>query len=126
MLPSSGHSHTSSEKRFKPKNEWLKNSPHMTYPKCRHFQWHTGLGVNKSDWIPDCGLTDRYLFLMSLSEKAMAVAQHHDAVSGTEKQHVANDYARRLANGWQRCQVFQALHGIILFNIILYVCAVIF
>ncbi|XP_023268026.1 lysosomal alpha-mannosidase-like, partial [Seriola lalandi dorsalis] len=35
----------------------------------------------------------------------MAVAQHHDAVSGTEKQHVANDYARRLANGWQRCQV---------------------
>ncbi|XP_039650824.1 lysosomal alpha-mannosidase [Perca fluviatilis] len=38
-------------------------------------------------------------------QKAMAVAQHHDAVSGTEKQHVANDYARRLANGWQRCQV---------------------
>ncbi|XP_019717347.1 lysosomal alpha-mannosidase [Hippocampus comes] len=37
--------------------------------------------------------------------RAMAVAQHHDAVSGTEKQHVANDYARRLANGWQRCQV---------------------
>nr|XP_020473504.1 lysosomal alpha-mannosidase [Monopterus albus] len=38
-------------------------------------------------------------------KKAMAVAQHHDAVSGTEKQHVANDYARKLANGWQRCQV---------------------
>ncbi|KAJ4941677.1 hypothetical protein JOQ06_011554, partial [Pogonophryne albipinna] len=37
-------------------------------------------------------------------KEAMAVAQHHDAVSGTEKQHVANDYARRLANGWQRCQ----------------------
>ncbi|KAG7274498.1 hypothetical protein CRUP_025691 [Coryphaenoides rupestris] len=36
--------------------------------------------------------------------KAMAVAQHHDAVSGTEKQHVANDYARRLAIGWQHCQ----------------------
>lgn len=35
----------------------------------------------------------------------MAVAQHHDAVSGTEKQHVANDYARRLAKGWQHCQV---------------------
>lgn len=34
----------------------------------------------------------------------MAVAQHHDAVSGTEKQHVANDYARRLASGWERCQ----------------------
>uniref|UniRef100_A0A3P8PCL8 Lysosomal alpha-mannosidase n=1 Tax=Astatotilapia calliptera TaxID=8154 RepID=A0A3P8PCL8_ASTCA len=38
-------------------------------------------------------------------EKAMAVAQHHDAVSGTEKQHVANDYARKLANGWQHCRV---------------------
>nr|XP_046229733.1 lysosomal alpha-mannosidase [Scatophagus argus] len=38
-------------------------------------------------------------------KKAMAVAQHHDAVSGTEKQHVANDYAKRLANGWQHCQV---------------------
>uniref|UniRef100_A0A3Q3WC73 Alpha-mannosidase n=1 Tax=Mola mola TaxID=94237 RepID=A0A3Q3WC73_MOLML len=38
-------------------------------------------------------------------KKAMAVAQHHDAVSGTEKQHVANDYARRLANGWKNCQV---------------------
>ncbi|XP_054635980.1 lysosomal alpha-mannosidase isoform X1 [Dunckerocampus dactyliophorus] len=38
-------------------------------------------------------------------KSAMAVAQHHDAVSGTEKQHVANDYARRLANGWQHCQV---------------------
>lgn len=35
----------------------------------------------------------------------MAVAQHHDAVSGTEKQHVANDYAKRLAAGWQHCQV---------------------
>lgn len=40
-----------------------------------------------------------------LSENAMAVAQHHDAVSGTEKQHVANDYAKRLAGGWQHCQV---------------------
>ncbi|XP_061626669.1 lysosomal alpha-mannosidase isoform X1 [Phyllopteryx taeniolatus] len=38
-------------------------------------------------------------------KRAMAVAQHHDAVSGTEKQHVANDYARRLAKGWQHCQV---------------------
>ncbi|KAJ8283245.1 hypothetical protein COCON_G00020950 [Conger conger] len=37
--------------------------------------------------------------------KAMAVAQHHDAVSGTEKQHVANDYARRLATGSAHCQV---------------------
>lgn len=29
----------------------------------------------------------------------MGVVQHHDAVSGTEKQHVANDYAQRLSDG---------------------------
>lgn len=46
--------------------------------------------------------------MLSLVERAMAVAQHHDAVSGTEKQHVANDYAKRLANGWQHCKVRQA------------------
>uniref|UniRef100_A0A1J3IV57 Alpha-mannosidase n=1 Tax=Noccaea caerulescens TaxID=107243 RepID=A0A1J3IV57_NOCCA len=31
---------------------------------------------------------------------ALAIAQHHDAVSGTSKQHVANDYAKRLAMGY--------------------------
>ena len=37
--------------------------------------------------------------------EAMGVAQHHDAVSGTEKQHVAYDYAKRLAIGAQECKV---------------------
>ena len=37
-------------------------------------------------------------------EEAMGVAQHHDAVSGTEKQHVANDYAMRLHIGQISCQ----------------------
>jgi hypothetical protein len=32
-------------------------------------------------------------------EDALATAQHHDGVSGTSKQHVACDYARRLAAG---------------------------
>lgn len=36
--------------------------------------------------------------------QAMGVAQHHDAVSGTEKQHVANDYAKQLAEGVTECQ----------------------
>jgi len=31
--------------------------------------------------------------------EAMGVAQHHDAVSGTEKQQVADDYAQRLSDG---------------------------
>jgi lysosomal alpha-mannosidase len=36
--------------------------------------------------------------------QAMGVAQHHDAVSGTEKQHVADDYAMRLHIGQVQCQ----------------------
>ena len=34
-----------------------------------------------------------------ITGEAMGIAQHHDAVSGTEKQHVADDYALRLADG---------------------------
>jgi lysosomal alpha-mannosidase len=30
---------------------------------------------------------------------ALGIAQHHDAVSGTENQHTANDYSKRLSNG---------------------------
>ncbi|XP_027764768.1 lysosomal alpha-mannosidase [Empidonax traillii] len=44
----------------------------------------------------------------SVLREAMAVAQHHDAVTGTERQHVANDYARQLSGGWASCQVLVA------------------
>lgn len=33
---------------------------------------------------------------LSMLRRAMGVMQHHDAVTGTEKQHVASDYARKL------------------------------
>ena len=36
---------------------------------------------------------------MHALEDASGVAQHHDGVSGTAKQHVANDYAKRLQAG---------------------------
>ncbi len=35
-------------------------------------------------------------------ERAMAVSRHHYAVSGTEKQHVANDYTKRLSIGVEK------------------------
>eukprot|EP01018_Ginkgo_biloba_P016201 Gb_02112 [translate_table: standard] len=35
---------------------------------------------------------------------ALAVAQHHDAVSGTERQHVANDYAKQLYIGASKAE----------------------
>jgi len=41
--------------------------------------------------------------LSSLRE-AMGVMQHHDAITGTEKQHVADDYARLLHQGMLHSQ----------------------
>ncbi|KAJ8773047.1 hypothetical protein K2173_028224 [Erythroxylum novogranatense] len=35
---------------------------------------------------------------------ALAIAQHHDAVSGTQRQHVAADYALRLAIGYKEAE----------------------
>ena len=36
----------------------------------------------------------------------MATMQHHDAVTGTEKQNVAEDYAQRLSEGARAVQSF--------------------
>ena len=36
-------------------------------------------------------------------EIALAVAQHHDAVTGTQKQYVADDYLRQLRIGLEKC-----------------------
>nr|POF01591.1 putative alpha-mannosidase [Quercus suber] len=35
---------------------------------------------------------------------ALAIVQHHDAVSGTEMQHVADDYAKRLSIGYKEAE----------------------
>ncbi|KAL4634651.1 hypothetical protein ACB092_04G215900 [Castanea dentata] len=45
---------------------------------------------------------------------AIAIANHHDAVTGTEKQHVAYDYALRLAIGYKEAEnvVAESLAGI--------------
>ena len=41
-------------------------------------------------------------------EAAMGVAQHHDAVSGTSKQHVAYDYAKKIQGGLNEAADFAA------------------
>ena len=50
-----------------------------------------------------------------LAFQSMGIAQHHDAVSGTEKQHVADDYALRLSQGNAECKILidEALSTII-------------
>ncbi|XP_054258367.1 lysosomal alpha-mannosidase isoform X2 [Macrosteles quadrilineatus] len=42
---------------------------------------------------------------LNVLREAMGVMQHHDAVSGTEKQHVASDYARLLSKGLDECGI---------------------
>ena len=36
---------------------------------------------------------------------ALAISQHHDAVCGTEREHVAADYAKRLSMGYAEVQL---------------------
>ncbi|XP_065090817.1 lysosomal alpha-mannosidase-like isoform X2 [Ochlerotatus camptorhynchus] len=40
---------------------------------------------------------------LNLLREAMGIMQHHDAVTGTEKQHVANDYSRILHQAIEAC-----------------------
>ncbi|XP_063446500.1 lysosomal alpha-mannosidase-like isoform X2 [Mytilus trossulus] len=54
------------------------------------------IGNYRTGWMTSSGV--------EVLKEAMGVAQHHDAVSGTEKQHVANDYAERLSNGYKSCE----------------------
>lgn len=42
---------------------------------------------------------------LNMLRRAMGVMQHHDAVTGTEKQHVANDYSRLLTSAITACGV---------------------
>jgi len=44
---------------------------------------------------------------ISVVQKAMGTMQHHDAVTGTEKQRVADDYTLILHKGVEECQKIQ-------------------
>ena len=38
-------------------------------------------------------------------DEAMGLIQHHDAISGTERQHVADDYVQRVSEGVEAAMV---------------------
>ena len=44
---------------------------------------------------------------VTFMKEAIAIMQHHDAVTGTEKQHVAEDYARLVHQGVTECEKTQ-------------------
>ncbi|XP_064640290.1 lysosomal alpha-mannosidase-like isoform X2 [Lineus longissimus] len=60
--------------------------------------------VKQLDTLSQLGPEHSSNYKLGVLKRAMGVAQHHDAVSGTEKQHVAYDYAERLANGTAESQ----------------------
>ena len=40
---------------------------------------------------------------LSIMKEAMAVSQHHDAITGTNSQNVSEDYVRILYKGMEEC-----------------------
>lgn len=105
--------------------EWtVKNDDFFPYADCPHCYWtgyftsRTGfkklervssaflLAAKQIEAFPDNSSTtgklpesDKPLFDL---EDASGVAQHHDGVSGTAKQHVANDYSKRIQAGMNK------------------------
>ncbi|XP_066449799.1 lysosomal alpha-mannosidase [Eleutherodactylus coqui] len=63
---------------------------------CNQLEALTGAAATHGPYGTSSSLTLR---------RAMGVAQHHDAVTGTAKQHVNDDYTLRLYKGWETCQV---------------------
>lgn len=53
---------------------------------------------DKGDLIKDDGIQEL--------EKAVSLVQHHDAVSGTSKQHVADDYTKQVQSGMYKASSF--------------------
>jgi len=102
--------------------DWeVKTDDFFPYAHCDHCYW-TGYFTSRpalkgyiresNNFLQACkqmesfqGITMEQNPSSSFLRRAMAVNQHHDAVTGTEKQPVANDYAKRLYQGRQNCKV---------------------
>ncbi|XP_078495203.1 lysosomal alpha-mannosidase [Ciona intestinalis] len=100
----------------------VKSDDFFPYADAPHQYW-TGYFTSRpglkgyvresNKYLQVCNQLETFMHFKSTSHKltssskvlrdAMGVAQHHDAVSGTSKQHVANDYAKRLYEGREEC-----------------------
>ncbi len=76
-------------------------------PQFKGFVRHQNALLHAADQIVAGTGRAEALPALAVLRESFAVAQHHDAVSGTEREHVARDYAMRLANG--TCAVSAAL-----------------
>jgi lysosomal alpha-mannosidase len=56
---------------------------------------------------------------ISVIGEAMGLIQHHDAISGTERQHVADDYVQRLSEGIDAAIVSDKNRKMIFFSFIM-------
>lgn len=90
----------------------VKTDDYFPYSECRNCYW-TGYFTSRpalKGYVRTCSALYQAARQLAFASgqcprkldafaDALAVAQHHDAVSGTSKQHVAFDYAARLSRG---------------------------
>jgi len=51
--------------------------------------------------------SDKFVGNITVMKQAMGVMQHHDAITGTSKQFVIDDYIRILHRGFEECLKIQ-------------------
>jgi len=105
----------------------VKSDDFFPYSSDEHSYW-TGYFTSRpalkymvrqaSNTLQGCKQMESALYLageevpgdVGLLKEALGITQHHDAVSGTEKQHVAEDYARIISEGLAECHKTIASH----------------